>query len=87
MTAPTEFQAMIADYRIAVAEFNAADDADPDRHRYLALAEQILAARPTSPADMGLQLKWIVKEGLLSGDCEPTLLGDRRPARGEGGEW
>jgi hypothetical protein len=59
---------LIAEYQAACAAFDAiADDAPEDAHeaaarRSMVASTDLLAARPTEPAAMALQLKWIVAD-------------------------
>jgi hypothetical protein len=36
--------------------------------------EAVVAARPTDPATMGRQLRWLVEQGALDLDHQPSLL-------------
>jgi hypothetical protein len=67
--------ALVNEYRAAVEEFNNDDDATDAR--YIAAYDALLAARPTDPAELAAQLRWVTDElasGILDIEyAEPVL--------------
>ena len=52
--------AVVNEYRAAVEEFN--NDNDVTDARYMAAYDALLAARPTDPAELAAQLRWVTDE-------------------------
>jgi hypothetical protein len=57
MTTAKEFQAILIEARAAAAELEATDLANA---RFLAAQAALLEARPTDPAHMAAQLRWLI---------------------------
>lgn len=84
-TDPTraEMQALLAEYRIAMR----ADDSPAADARHRELHQKVMSARPTDPAAMALQLRWLADYMLDDGqeivlhaaDQLETLAGRMQP--------
>ena len=57
-----EFGALLAEWRTAVAEFEADDDPDAEDSRYITAWRYLFRARPTDPGDLAAQLRWLISE-------------------------
>jgi hypothetical protein len=73
MTTTPQFDQLLAEYRAAVAEYQATEEADADRCS--AAYDALLAARPTDPAALAVLVRWLAREMRtgLSGK-EPEIL-------------
>jgi hypothetical protein len=73
-----EFAAMLAEEKAAIRAGCDALDHTPEaaqaRARFLAANEALLAARPTDPAALAMQLRWFTRELKESDICDLGIL-------------
>jgi hypothetical protein len=80
MTTAAEFNAMLAELQAALDACSAADERQDDAAydaaggRLRAALDALRDARPTDPATMARQIRWIVDEHVMDATFEPALL-------------